>query len=652
MIAKMILPWFGGVAAVWITAMLFFQTVLLLGYLYAHWLIRRFNNKTQFVVHACLLGVSLLLLPLSPALSWKPTGTEEPITRILALLTVSVGLPYFLLSTTSPLLQAWYARNFQTALPYRLFGLSNLSSLLGLLAYPFLIEPAFTLRQQSVSWSGAFALFVILCLMVAIVNRRNKIGEFTAPQDELKMERKLYLPKIREKLIWLFLSCCSSSLLLAVTNHLTQNVASVPFLWILPLSLYLLSFVICFDFEWLYNRRIFSWLLMFALAGMSYGLTKWGSHTSLKLIIPAFSAGLFICCMYCHGELVQRKPAHQYLTSFYLMISVGGALGGLFVGLIAPEVLNGFFELDLAIIACALLLFLLLPHRQWKAAAAGSFAVFLFVTASAYSNITIFKKAPRMMGRNFYGVLRVLESDVGRESESRILVHGSINHGKQFIAPSQRRDHTSYFGPESGVGLAISALRRSPIKAGVIGLGAGILASYAEPGDEFRFYEINPMVETIAKTQFTYLSDARGKVEVVIGDGRLSLEREQNQHYDLFVVDAFSSDSIPVHLLTRQAMELYFRHLKTTGILAIHISNRHLNLAPVVDQLSRSLNKYALLIENPGNENRGIYNSQWVLITSAPLRSSSILRVAKNISTSPKLRIWTDDYSNLFQILR
>jgi len=653
MIAKMILPWFGGAAAVWITAMLFFQTVLLLGYLYAHWSIRWFNHRTQFAVHAFLLSASLFLLPLTPALSWKPAGSEEPIARILGLLTVSVGLPYFLLSTTSPLLQAWYARNFQTAIPYRLFGLSNLSSLLGLLAYPFLVEPAFTLRQQSEGWSVAFAVFVILCLIVAIVSSGNEATEAAAPQDKKKVARAaLHPPRIREQIIWLLLSCCSSSLLLAVTNHLTQNVASVPFLWILPLSLYLLTFVICFDYEQFYNRKIFSWLLMFALAGMTYGLTSWGSHTSLKLIIPVFSGGLFLCCMFCHGELVQRKPAPRYLTSFYLMLSVGGALGGLLVGLIAPRVLNGFFELNLALVACAILLLFLLPHRQWKAAAAGSFVVVLFVTTSAYSNITAFERAPLVMARNFYGVLRVLKSDVGTGSESRLLVHGFINHGKQFVATDRRRDHTSYFGPESGVGLAIKALRRSPIKAGVIGLGAGILASYAEPGDVFHFYEINPLVETIARDQFTYLSDALGKVDVVIGDGRLSLEREPNQHYDLLVVDAFSGDSIPVHLLTRQAMELYFRHLKTTGILAIHISNRYLNLAPVVEQLSRSLEKYVVLIENSDDQNRGVYRSQWVLITSAPLRSSNILRVAKNIPISPNLRIWTDDYSNLFQILR
>jgi hypothetical protein len=256
------------------------------------------------------------------------------------------------------------------------------------------------------------------------------------------------------------------------------------------------------------------------------------------------------------------------------------------------------------------------------------------------------------MGRNFYGVLRVLESDVGTERESRILVHGSINHGKQFVAPGRRRDHTSYFGPESGVGLAINALRRSPIKVGIIGLGAGILASYAEPGDVFRFYEINPLVETFARSQFTYLSDAAGKVDVVTGDGRLSLEREPDQNYDLLVVDAFSGDSIPAHLLTRQAMGIYFRHLKPTGILALHITNQHLDLVPVVGRLSSSLNKHAVLIENPDNGDRGISRSQWALITSEPLEYPNILRVAKDIPDRHDIRIWTDDYSNLFQILR
>ncbi len=435
-------------------------------------------------------------------------------------------------------------------------------------------------------------------------------------------------------------------------NHLTQNVASIPFLWIFPLSLYLLTFIICFDYEQLYRRKVFTWLLMFALSGMAYGLAKWDSHTSLKLVIPAFSVGLFLCCMFCHGELVLRKPAPQYLTSFYLMLAIGGALGGLLVGLVAPKVLPGYFELSFALIACAVLSLFVLPYRQWKAAAAGSLVVAIFVTAAAYAYISSFRRSVRVMERNFYGGLRVLEYDIGTHDEARILAHGAVNHGKQFTAPDRQREHITYFGPESGVGLAIKALRRSPLRVGVIGLGAGTLASYAEPGDVFRFYEINPLVETLARIEFTYLGDALGRVDVVIGDGRLSLERDPDQHYDLLVVDAFSGDSIPVHLLTRQAMALYFRHLKPTGILAFHITNSHLELAPVVEQLSRSLGKHAVLIESAADEGLGIYRSQWALIASLPFQSPAILNAAMDFPTLPNLRIWTDDYSNLFQVLK
>ena len=653
MIAKMILPWFGGAASVWITAVLFFQTALLGGYLYAHWSIRSLDSKTQAAVHVFLLGVSLLLLPVAPALSWKPTGHEEPIMHILGLLTVSVGLPYFLLSTTSPLLQAWYARKFQTALPYRLFGLSNLASLLGLLAYPFLVEPSVTLRQQSYVWSAAFAVFVSICTVVAVVSWRNAAIDASAPLKGNRAERaECRPPGIREQVIWLLLAGCASSLLLSVTNHLTQNVAAIPFLWIVPLSLYLLTFILCFDYERFYHRKVFTWLLMFTLSGMAYGLARWNSHTSLKLVIPAFSGGLFLCCMFCHGELVQRKPAPQYLTSFYLMISIGGVLGGLLVGLVAPKVLPGYFELSFTLIACATLSLFLLPFRQWKVAAAGSLVVAIFVTVLAHSYVSSFRRSVRVMERNFYGGLRVLDYDTGTRNEARVLVHGTVDHGKQFTAPDRRREHLTYFGSESGVGLAIKAIRHSPLKVGVIGLGAGTLASYAQPGDVFRFYEINPLVEILARSEFTYLEDSLGRVDVIIGDGRLSLEQESNQHYDLLVVDAFSGDSIPVHLLTREAMELYFSHLKPTGILALHITNQHLQLAPVVEQLSRSLGRHAVLVENAADKGLAVYPSQWALIASTPFSSREIVNTAKNLPCRPDLRVWTDNYSNLFQVLK
>jgi hypothetical protein len=373
MIAKTILPWFGGSAAVWITAMLFFQTALLGGYLYAHWSISTLRPKTQTIVHTILLVLSLFFLPVAPALAWKPAGTEDPILRILGLLTFSIGLPYFLLSSTSPLIQAWYTRTHKAALPYRLFALSNLASLLGLLAYPLFVETRVTLQQQSLGWSIAFALYALLCIIAAVVSHKHTVTETCTEKETAKTDiTDCRPPAVREKMLWLLLAGCASTLLLAVTNHLTQNVASIPFLWVLPLGLYLLTFILCFDFDRIYHRKVYTWLMVIALGGMAYGLSHWNSHTSLKIVIPTFSAGMFIGCMFFHGELVKRKPAPQFLTSFYLMLSLGGAFGGLLVGLLAPRLLKGYFELPLALIACTILMLMLLEYRwnssrmSWK----------------------------------------------------------------------------------------------------------------------------------------------------------------------------------------------------------------------------------------------------------------------------------------------
>jgi spermidine synthase/MFS family permease len=651
MIAKMILPWFGGSAAVWITAMLFFQVALLGGYLYAHWSIRSLKPKTQAAVHVLLLAASLVLLPISPSLAWKPAGTEEPILRILGLLAFSIGLPYFLLSTTSPLIQAWYSRTYQAALPYRLFALSNFASLLGLLAYPVLVERTVTLRQQSIGWSTFYAVFVGLGIIAAFASRQ-ATGICHEAKEREPEDAACRPPRMREQVFWILLAACASTLLLAVTNHLTQNVASIPFLWVLPLGLYLFTFILTFDFEMLYRRKIFIWLLSLALGGMAYGLAHWNSHTNLRLVIPVFCAGLFVCCMFCHGELVKRKPAPRYLTSFYLMLSIGGALGGLLVGLIAPKVLPGYFELPIALIACAILMLIVIEYRSWRFTIAVGFAVTVGVILAADAYVTSYKSASLVMVRNFYGGLRVQEYEKGTIDETRMLVHGTVDHGMQFTAPDRQREHITYYGPESGVGLAINALRHSSLRVGVIGLGAGSLASYARPGDVFRFYEINPLVEKIARINFTYLSDCRGKTETIMGDGRLSLEREPNQQYDLLVIDAFSGDAIPVHLITKQAMELYFRHLKPTGILALHITNTHLDLEPIVDSLSRALGKEAILIENERDEENKVYSSNWALVSSQPITSPKIIEAAEELETRPDLRVWTDDYSNLFQILK
>jgi hypothetical protein len=652
MIAKMILPWFGGSAAVWITCMLFFQAGLLGGYIYAHWSVRYLKPKTQTFLHVALLLSSLLILPVVPAPGWKPTGIEDPIFRILALLTVSVGLPYFLLSTTSPLIQAWYARKYAAALPYKLFALSNIASLLGLLGYPFLVEPNVTLRGQSLFWSGSYAVFVSLALGAALYSVRGKGGvSLPAPMTPAVDDQGTKPPSLREQILWVFLSCTSSVLLLSVTNHLIQNVSSIPFLWILPLSLYLISFILCFDYENLYRRNWYVWPLILALGGMSYGLVSWNSHTSLKLVIAVFCAGLFACCMFCHGELVKRKPTSQYLTSFYLMLSIGGALGGVLVGFVAPKVLPGYFELPVGLSVCALLLLFINFRKWWLSDLIGAALVMGVVMASGYY-IRSFSESSLVMERNFYGGLRVMEYNKGSEEESRTLVHGTITHGVQFTSPERSREALSYYGPSSGVGMALKYIRRSPVKVGVIGLGAGSLAVYARPGDLFRFYEINPLVERLAKQEFTYLSECKGKVEVVQGDARLSLEREPAQQYDLMAVDAFSGDSIPVHLMTGQAIELYFKHLKPGGILALHITNSHLAFAPVVEKLSRAVGKQAVLVSNEGDAHNEIYGADWVLMSSAPLKSEAIKKVSTGLVERPELRVWTDDYNNLFQILK
>ena len=654
-ITKMILPWFGGVASVWITAMFFFQLVLLSGYLYAHWSIRSLAPKSQTVLHAVLLAASLLLLPVTPSLSWKPTGTELPMLRILGLLAVSVGLPYFLLSTTTPLVQAWYARSYQTALPYRLFSLSNLASLLGLVSYPVLVEPNLTLRQQSLGWSTAYIVFVSLGIAVVVMSRRHSLSNHGSPLAEQETVAAVGSPPgAREMVLWLLLAAGASTLLLSTTNHMTENVASIPFLWVLPLGLYLLTFILTFDYERLYHRKTFIWLTMIALGGMAFALLWWSAVTNVKFVIPAFSAGLFICCLFCHGELVQRKPHSRYLTSFYLMLSIGGALGGLLVGLLAPSLLRGNFELSFALSLCSVLLLVVAQRHAGRITKIACWATSIGVIVAGFVYVSGIAKDKRVMERNFYGSLRVFEEKVGTPYETRVMLHGRILHGRQYVSPVARTEPLEYYSNISGVAYAFGLLRPSSLRIGVIGLGTGTLAAYAEPNDVLRFYEINPLVEKLARTEFTFLADCRGKLEIVLGDGRLSLENEPDQHYDLLVVDAFNGDAIPVHLLTQQAMELYFHHLKPSGILALHVTNAHLDLAQVVKVLAQHLGKQALFVTNPADPEWNITASLWALVSSeriAPPPATSATRVWDAVAR-PDLRVWTDDYNNLFQILR
>jgi len=640
--ARMILPWFGGSAAVWTTCMLFFQITLLLGYLYAHWTTERFPPGTQARIHAGVLAASLLLLPVIPSIAWKPAGPENPTFRILCLLAATVGLPYFMLSTSGPLVQAWYVRR-RGAVPYRLYALSNIGSMLALLSYPVLVEPHLAARAQV--WSGAYVLFVALTLALALRRQeaaRPLPGPAAAPA-----------PSGRTRAAWMALPACASALLLAVTNHMTQNVAAIPFLWVLPLSLYLVSFIVCFDRESWYRRWLFIPLLTASLGAMAWSMLDF-ENISIKPLILLFSAGLFFACMVCHGELVRLKPHPRHLTSFYLMISLGGALGGLLVGLAAPCLLNGEYELP-AILGASALLAAALPLRTrlpWPLKGAGAAAaVGIIVTLAAGVRATVHDT--RLRVRNFYGSLRVEDSGEGPDAVRRLL-HGAIDHGEQYLAPGRSRQVTTYYGTHSGVGLAIRHFRLPGQRMGFIGLGAGTLAGYGRKGDSYRFYEINPLVERIARTEFQYLRESEAAVAVALGDARLSLEREAPQHFSLLAVDAFSGDSIPVHLLTREAFQLYFRHLEPDGILAVHISNRYLDLQPVVEQAARALGKETLTVESARDDEQDVFEATWVLVAGRPglLAEAAFKAAGVQPESTNSVRAWTDDYSNLFQVLK
>jgi SAM-dependent methyltransferase len=669
LIAKMILPWFGGVAAVWTVCLLFFQSLLLLGYLYAHLLTRRLVPRTQGWLHAGLLAASLLVLPILPKESWKPLGPEHPALHILWVLLLTVGLPFLLLSATSPLLQAWLANGLPDSRVYRFYALSNAGSLLGLLSYPTLVEPRLSTLRQARSWSVAYAAFAVACSAIAFAQRGR-----SAPHRQVgEVARSDW----KARTLWIALSACSSALLLAITNHITQNIAAVPFLWILPLSLYMLSFILCFGNSRWYHRTLFLRLLGVALGGMAYALSPSLMALPLWILILVFCSGLFVCCMFCHGELVRLKPDTSQLTSFYFLSSLGSVAGAAFVAILAPQMFSGFYELHVALGACALLAVLVhridpaSPFRQarWRPALrvmyvlAATVIVALFFLARAESAYT------NRMVRNFYGVLRVSDEVApnvvllkGNEKPQRSddprfrrLMNGTITHGLQFLGPARRDRPTSYYSANSGIGVALKALaQRGPLRVGVIGLGAGTIAAYGRAGDVYTFYEINPLVVRIAQQDFSFLQDSKAHISFAMGDARLTLERRPSQQFDLLAVDAFSSDSIPVHLLTIEAFQLYFHHLRPDGILAMHISNRHLQLEPVVAAAAQKLGKEAVLIYSEDDHPNEIFTARWVLLANRGVlpRVSGVEKEGRPVTASGRVKLWTDSYSSLFSVLK
>ena len=657
LVSKMILPWFGGSAAVWVTAMLFFQTSLLLGYLYAHFLTQFLELKWQVVVHSGLLLLALAVLPIAPSSRWLAKPGEDPTLAVFAVLGTSIGLPYILLAATSPLIQKWFSLRSQGALPYRYFALSNAGSLLALFAFPLLVEPRLTGHQQSYLWSAAFVLFTILC----------GISAFLQLHDQPPARRSLSAEETRASLglaaLWTALAACASALLLIVTNLLTQNIAPMPLLWVVPLGVYLLTFIFCFDGTFWYRRWLFIPLFLPALAYIA-NTTRSVEDDALFKITPFLTLALFITCMTCHGELARLKPAPSQLTSFYLYIAVGGAIGGFAIALCAPRFFSTNYEYPIVISVSAAVLLLpfwrerntwtrqLLGRAVWLAAVACCVLVSLYAWIQLRTN----QSEARFMARNFYGALRIDEFQDHQHRHLRQLNHGTITHGTQILDPGFRHIATTYYGRESGVGLAwrILELSGGPIKMGVIGLGTGTLAAYGRAGDTLRFYDINPLVIDIAKNYFTYLSDSPAHIDISVGDARLSLEQEPSQQFDILVIDAFSGDAIPVHLLTEEAFQLYWKHLKPDGILAVHISNRYLDLAPVVAAGAQDSGKQIRLVENDDDDRFGVFDSSYVLVTSRPgfFSNPLIQKQAQLIKQPPGNRRWSDDYSNLWQAVK
>ena len=636
MLAKSILPWLGGSASVWTTCLLFFQTALLLGYCYAHGLRRWLPPKAQRIAHLALLAISLLFLPPSPQrVAW---ATAHPAPAIFVMLLLVIGLPYLLLASTTALVQSWVRGPIS---PYPLFALSNLGALLALYAYPLVMEPLLTTRQQQRTWAAAYMIYAILYGLVALRTR----PEIEAPEIARSEDVDW-----RSCLLWFALAMCGSTLLLAVTNHVCQDLASAPLLWIAPLSLYLLSFVVVFHRKQWYQPRWARLIVPAGLAAMAIGI-YYQKVFSLWLTGLLFGLGLFVSCWFCHGELSRSTPHRGSLTVFYLILACGGAAGGLFVSVIAPQIFTGYLELPLALAACGVLMLMRL-YQQWSYRVVLKYAAIVTAAFLLASGIQAYTSNTKLQMRNFYGSLSISEMGDPRQGDAaRLLRHGTIYHGIQFLDSARSREPTAYYGRESAIGrwLLRPALNR---RVGIIGLGVGTLATYGRPGDWFTFYEINPLVDRLARQAFTFLRDTPARVDVVVEDGRTALENSPPQAFDLLVVDAFSGDAIPVHLLTKEAFETYYRHLKPDGILAFHITNQFVDVSGVLEELASNFAKQAMLIESLPDRKRYVFGAAWVLIGQPELLAETFPEnVAKRFSAGHR-RLWTDDFSNLLEVLR
>ena len=699
--AKMVLPLLGGSPSVWNTALVFFQAVLLAGYGYAHWLLRWLGPRNQIIVHVCVLAMAALMLPIGVASGWRPHAGTPPALWLLGLLTVSVGAPFFAVSATAPLIQRWFARTGHPHAhdPYFLYSASNLGSVLALLAFPFVLEPTLSSNDQSIVWSMGFGVLTVCIIGCGALVWRRTDAVSSAPWPNTT-ER----PNWRQRTIWMVYAAVPSALLLGVTAHISTDIAAAPLLWVVPLTLYLLTFVIAFARRPLIPHwpavRAMPLALMILVA-----LFAW--REPLGVFLPLHLLVFFVIALMCHGELVRRRPGVESLTEFYLFLSLGGVMGGAFIALCAPVLFNTVFEYPLSLTLAAALLPSATPRANrgdvilalvilavlvggkivtsslgWQPhsfVVPGICAVFALVVfarqtrpfgfalcvgvllvSSAYA---LTSSEVLWRGRSFFGVYRISESG---DPTNRSLVHGTTNHGGQLMASNGDISPTAYYTSSSPVAEVLAAIQARSVgqRVGVVGLGSGALACYRRAGDAWRFFEIDPLMVWVAVESGYFDLMARcaesgsESVPVVLGDARLTLVEEPDGHLDVLVIDAFSSDAIPVHLLTREAVALYMDKLAADGVLVMHISNRFLNLTPVLARIVEELGYTALRGSSSSKIDREIdpagTKSVWALIARdrAAIDALALGEMWGPLETPTDGRVWSDNFSNLLEVIR
>ena len=659
LLGHFILPWFGGSPSVWTLCLLFFQSILVFGYFYSHLLQKKSLGEKSLWIHGSLLALSCLFLPVIPDESWRPTTGADPSLRILGLLFVTVGLPYVLLSATAPLLHAWHAARSNDAQGYRLYAWSNGGALAALVLYPMVLAPNLGRVAQSKIWAGAYLLLVLSLVRCGWSARRNKAGE-----SEVAEASWFPPPPAGDRVLWILLPLLGTLLLTSITQAISQDIGVVPLLWVLPLALYLLSHILAFADKRLYSKKLGRWGAWLACLTLTYALHREHKAGAIEQLI-LHNGGLFLLCWMFHGELARLKPEGRYVSSFYLSMAVGGALGGCLVGFIAPQVFSSYVELHIGLIFTAVTLMVVLwrdsesaffqGRRLWAWAILGLACVSM--TWFLAANIEGRHKKTLFVSRGFFGALQVKTYALRSAPDDRIrhLLDGRISHGYQYLDPEKRNLPTAYFVEESGVGLAM--LYRPDDEGrnfGVLGLGVGTLASYTDPGDSISFYELNPDVVGVAKRYFSFLEDAAGVVNISEGDGRLALERAPYQGFDVLVLDAFSSDAVPTHLLTQEAMKVYWSHMDPKGILAINVTNRHINLLPVIQGHARDLQIPAIFVRHKAKSIMGSYVSHWILMST----NEDFLGwppIAMNTSKPPVGHqgpiLWTDDHAPVLPLL-